>query len=181
VLTDKPRGRSFKELNPSLADGIVAHVRWVSTNGAEGAVLTLDNIDLRGGPSLREVELPGLSAEGAIFIGLDLTRASLVGARLKGADLRNCTLKGADLRGANLEQARLNGADLRDAKLGPLLSGDRSFSTNLRDALLRRTDLRGADLRNAQLNAADLTDAVLFKTNLDDCDLTGAKIASSKA
>ena len=50
-----------------------------------------------------------------------------------------------------------------------------------RDALLRRTDLRGADLRNAQLNAADLTDAVLFKTNLDDCDLTGAKIASSKA
>jgi len=180
VLTDRPSGRSYLDLSPSVAEGVRDHVRWVESDGAEGAPLVLDNVDLRGAPSLREVSLPGLSAEGAVFIGLDMTRASLVGARLKGADLRTCILKGADLRGANLEAARLNGADLRDAKLGPLLSGDHAYSTNLREALLRRTDLRGADLNGARLTSADLTDAVLFKTNLDDCDLTGAKNAPHK-
>src|SRR5690606_21223315 len=96
-----------------LAQGIAAHLRWVESNGAEGAPLLLDGVDLRGAPSLRGVQLPGLSAEGAVLIGVDLTRASLVGARMKGVDLRNCILKGADLRGANLEGARLNSADLR--------------------------------------------------------------------
>lgn len=97
--------------------------------------------------SLMDVDLAGITLQGAF-----LAEADLRGAGLAGADLSGCYLRGADLRGADLRGARLTGAFLNAA------------------------DFRGADLREADLSRAELRGANLVGADLREADLDGARL-----
>ncbi len=106
---------------PALAAMIARHHRWVSSNGAEGSVACLDGEDLR--PLLSRFvgrNLAGLSARGAIAIGLDFSQSQLQGAKFDGADLRGANFSESDLSGVSFHVARLAHARFTEAKLSNL-------------------------------------------------------------
>jgi uncharacterized protein YjbI with pentapeptide repeats len=148
-----------------LADLIRDHQLWCQTGGLDGAFFRGEEVDFRAAGDLRGVSLTALSAQRAVFYGMDLTGAELQGADLTGADLRGVRLCGADLRGAKLRDARLTRADLTDAKLGPLEVGP---------GRIVRADLTRACLRQARLCGADLTQARLLRAELEGVRTEGA-------
>jgi len=114
---------------------------------------------------LAEVDLRGLSLEGA-----KLPRCVLSGGNLEDTLLRNAKLEGAALRevfaaGADFSDADLEGADLE----GAMLRGARFVGANL-----TRANLEGADLSDA-----DFTGARLLFAQLDGAKLGGAKLGKA--
>jgi uncharacterized protein YjbI with pentapeptide repeats len=105
----------------ALKGAIAAHEQWVAGQGGKGAQAVLDKEDLR---PLKEYlagrRLVGLSARGAIAIGVSFAGCRLQAARLDGADLRGADLTGCDLRGASLQGANLSHAKFDKALIGPL-------------------------------------------------------------
>ena len=179
VLTDAPMGTALSAL--PYAAMLKAHALWCETGGAEGSPSVFDDADLRALKSVRGLNLTALSAQRAIFYGVDLEGVQLQGARLEGADLRGCNLRRADLRGAKLAGAKLSGADLRDSQLGPLLIGeDRVMPADLHGANLKGADLSGADLRRANLVNADVQRANFTGAHTRGIDVTGAALGGVK-
>ena len=82
------------------------HKRWCDTDGDEGEMAYLDNVNLsRANLSRANLHYANLS------------EADLYKANLRGADLRGACLSGAELSEADLSGADLSGADLRKANL----------------------------------------------------------------
>jgi len=155
-----------------LHEVLEAHELFCKTDGRDGKVGVLTDVDFRPLKRLKDRRLSGLYAPKAVFFGMDLENAQLQGANLAGADLRGTKLKGADLRGARLMDAQLARADLSGAKLGPLKIGeDRVIRTDLTRAVLRGANLRGVSAQRARFIEADLSSA-----KLDGADLTGAEM-----
>lgn len=94
---------------------------------------------------LRNADLRGASAVGAVFDRSKLVEARLCGAYLNRASFQEALMIGADLSGVSLRSALLIGADLRDARL-------------------RGADIRGADFTGARLDGADLEGVLLDET-----------------
>jgi len=106
---------------PALAEAVAQHHRWVSSNGVEGAVACLDGEDLRPlHGHFQGRNLAGLSARGAIAIGLDFSQSQFQGAKFDGADLRGANFSNAELSGASFHVARLAHAQFANAKLSNL-------------------------------------------------------------
>ena len=127
-----------------------AHQQWIAGGGSAGAPANFDNQDLRplhklliGRP------LGGLSARGAICIGLDFSGCQLQAAKLDGADLRDADFTDADLRGASLRGARLAHARFERTNLGRLALSNGTFLA---------PDLREVDAVEEQFHRATLED-----------------------
>ena len=60
----------------SIDEMLEAHSRWVETDGREGRPADLTGMDLRGMTSLSYRALTALIAPGAVFYGLDLSKAA---------------------------------------------------------------------------------------------------------
>jgi uncharacterized protein YjbI with pentapeptide repeats len=157
-----------------LDEILAAHEAYCDTDGAQGSVTGLPDIDFRPLQTLLDRRLTALVAPRSIFFGMDLRRVQLQGADLTGCDFRGVDLREADLRGAKLAGARLARADLQGAQLGPLMIGpDRYVRTDFTGASLRNADLRGAHAQRARFRDSDMTLA-----RLAGCDLAGAELAA---
>ena len=181
VLSDKPSGRLLGELDTSLAELLRLHGEFITSCGTSGAALDLSGFDLRGAGQFAGVCLTMLTAQRAVFYGLDLSRAALQAARCAEADFRDCRLDGADLRGIVLAGATLNSASMRGVKLRSLAIDDaRTMPSDLSGASLRHADLRDADLRGVVLTGADLSFADLTGADLTDVDLADTKLSAAR-
>jgi uncharacterized protein YjbI with pentapeptide repeats len=181
ALSDKPNGRLLDELPAGLDELLHLHRQFVASCGAAGAALDLSGFDLRGAGSLAGTCLTMLTANQAVFYGLDLSHCELQAAACAGADFRDCRLDGADMRGIVAGGAMLDCASLRSANLRALVINDtRRMNADLAGASLRHADLRGADLRGVQLGGADLSFANLDGADLSDADLTGVRQAGAR-
>lgn len=137
---------------PGLAEKVAQHHRWVSSNGTEGAVACLDGEDLRPlAGHLQERNLAGLSARGAIAIGLDFSQSQLQGAKFEGADLRGANFSHTDLSGASFHAARLGHARFTQARIGNL---------HLRNGELLAPNFLGADATPEQFGDAVLEESL---------------------
>jgi uncharacterized protein YjbI with pentapeptide repeats len=135
-----------------LKQKLDAHQEWISSGGAVGGPANFDGEDLRPLHKLLVGRpLTGLSARGAIAIGIDFSGSQLQAAKFEGADLREADFSNADLRGASLRATRLAHARFDQANLGrlPLTSGS-SLAP----------DLTGADASEEQFFAAILEDKI---------------------
>jgi uncharacterized protein YjbI with pentapeptide repeats len=93
--------------------------------------------------------LSGLSARGAICIGLDFSGSQLQAAKFDGADLRDTEFFNADLRGASLRGAKLAHARFERANLGHLpLSKGASLAPDMSDAVGSADQFAGATLED---------------------------------
>lgn len=181
ALSDKPNGRMLKELDVGLEELLRLHRTFVESCGATGHALDLSGFDLRNAGALTGACLTMLTAQCAVFFGLDLSGAALQAARCREADFRDCTLNGADMRGIVLAGATLNGASMQGVKLRPLIfDGGRRMQSDLSGASLRHVDLRGADLRGVRLSGADMSFADLTGADVTGMDLEGAKLAGCR-
>ncbi|HWA88819.1 MAG TPA: pentapeptide repeat-containing protein [Rhizomicrobium sp.] len=135
-----------------LKSKLDAHQAWIASGGASGGPANLDNEDLR---PLRTLfvgrHLSGLSAKGAVCIGVDFSGCLLHAAKLDGADLRDAEFGNADLRGASLKGAKLAHARFDGANLGRL---------PLNNGTQLAPDLTGADATEEQFYRATLEDKV---------------------
>jgi uncharacterized protein YjbI with pentapeptide repeats len=94
---------------------------WGKTNGRAGRPANLDGFDLRPANTLFPKQLlAGLSARGAMAVGVDFSDTQLQGAVFDDADLRGANFRGADLRGASFRRAKLNHAVFDKADLTAL-------------------------------------------------------------
>jgi WD40 repeat protein len=87
--------------------------------------------------------------------GARLSNASLKGMALEASDLSGVDLSGSDLTEANLNQSNLQGTNFRGAVLT--------------EAKLEQVSASGADFRETQLSRA-----VVRRSDVRDCDFTGA-------
>ena len=110
-----------------------AHQLWTVSGGAKGAPAVLDGEDLR--PLLQLLvgrPLAGISARGAIAIGLDFSGSQFQAAKLDGADFRDANFSNADLRGTSFKNARLAHARFDKSNLCRLqLHGGTALAPNL--------------------------------------------------
>lgn len=119
-----------------------AHQEWISSGGATGGPANFDGEDLRPLHKLLVGRpLTGLSARGAIAIGIDFSGSQLQAAKFDGADLRDVDFSGADLRGTSLRRARLAHARFDKADLRHLA---------LKNGTRLAPDLRGAEATAGQ-------------------------------
>jgi len=123
---------------------------WVTTDGKAGRPPRLDELDLRPAAGLFANRLMvGLSARGAVAIGMEFAGAELAGASFDEADLRGADFSGCDLRGASFRNAKLAHARFKGANIEPL---------TLEDGGLRHTSFEGARLDGTGLVAAEAPD-----------------------
>jgi uncharacterized protein YjbI with pentapeptide repeats len=98
-----------------------AHQEWIASGGAAGAHANFDGEDLRPLHKLLVGRpLSGISARGAICVGLDFSGSQLQAAKFDRADLRDADFSNADLRGASLRATKLGHARFDRANLGRL-------------------------------------------------------------
>jgi len=133
-----------------LKSRLDAHQQWISSAGAGGAPANFDGEDMR---PLRKLlvgrPLSGLSARGAICVGLDFSGSQLHAAKFDGADLRDVDFSKADMRGVSLRNTKLAHAQFEGANLGHLsLTSGSSIAP----------DLSGADGNEEQFYKAMLDD-----------------------
>lgn len=147
-VTDVPP--QAMEKFPSLKARLDAHQQWIASGGSAGAPANFDNEDLRPLQSLLIGRpLSGISARGAICIGLDFSGAQLQAAKFDGADLRDAEFFNADLRGASLRGAKLAHARFERCNLGHLpLSKGASLAPDLSDADGTAEQFTGATLED---------------------------------
>jgi len=134
-----------------LAAKVAQHHRFVTSGGAHGTIAVLDGEDLR--PLMGHFagrNLAGLSARGAVAIGLDFTGCHLQGAKFDAADLRGANFAEADLSGVSFHAARLAQAGFAKARLAnlkirpgealaPNLLGADAVPEQFRDAVLEES------------------------------------------
>jgi uncharacterized protein YjbI with pentapeptide repeats len=162
TITDDPVGTPMVDLVPSARTQLEAHVKFIETDGLEGAPANLSGVDIRPLACMAHLNLAAIRARKTTFYGLDLRGVKFQGAQLEGADFRAANLESADLRGANLSGANFSGAILRDCNMRPLIiDAARRLPTQLVEANLQRSDLRGAYLAQAVLDRANVTGARL--------------------
>ena len=92
-----------------LKEVLALHDKWVSSEGKEGARLSIRNA------YLQEADLHGANLQDADLEGARLSVADLMRANLRRANLRNADFWMADLKDADLQGADLQGANLSDA------------------------------------------------------------------
>lgn len=172
TITDDPVGTPMADLIPSAHAQLEAHVKFIETDGVEGAPANLSGVDMRPLACMAHLNLAAIRARKTTFYGLDLRGVKLQGAQLEGADFRAANLESADLRGANLSGANFSGAILRDCNMGPLIiDSTRRLPTQLVEVDFQRADLRGADLAQAVLDRANVTGARLDGAELADASV----------
>lgn len=107
-----------------LRSRLDAHQEWIVSAGKQGSHCVLDGEDIR---MLQKLvvgrPLTGLSARGAVGVGLNFAGSQLQGARFDGADLRDADFSGADLRGASFADAKIAHAKFDKADLRSLVLG----------------------------------------------------------
>lgn len=131
---------------------LAAHLAWVGSDGKEGAVAVLDGCDLRVVPDqFKSRGLIGLSARGAIGIGVDFGGCQLQAAKFDGADLRGANFADADLSGASFHGAKLSHARFERARLGNL---------RLRSGETMTPNFLGAEVTAGQLSRAVLEESL---------------------
>jgi uncharacterized protein YjbI with pentapeptide repeats len=120
-----------------LRSRLDAHQQWIVSGGKQGSHCVLDGEDIRPMQNLVVGRpLTGLSARGAIAIGLNFSGCQLQGARFDGADLRDTDFSGADLRGASFADAKIAHAKFDKADLRSLVLGSGQVrGTRFSDAL----------------------------------------------
>lgn len=178
TLSDKPNGRLLGELHASLEELLRLHREFIESCGAAGTALDLSGFDLRSEGALTGACLTMMTAQNAVFYGLDLSHAALQAARCTATDFRDCRFDGADMRGIVLSGAMLNGASMQGANLHELVINDtRRMQSDLSGANLRHADLRGVDLHGVLLAGADLSFANLTGADLTGVDLAGVKMS----
>jgi uncharacterized protein YjbI with pentapeptide repeats len=96
------------DLKVFLKEILVAHQKWVDTEGREGRRASLRNAVLQEA-DLHDANLQSADMEGANLSVADLMRANLRCANLKRvdfwmADMKDANLQGAELQGANLSE-----------------------------------------------------------------------------
>src|SRR5678816_520727 len=94
------------ELKTVLKQVLASHEKWLSTEGREGARLSIRNA------LLQEADLHGANLQDADLEGAKLSVADLMQANLRRANLRNADFWMADMKDANLQGADLQGANL---------------------------------------------------------------------
>jgi uncharacterized protein YjbI with pentapeptide repeats len=172
TITDDPVGTPMVDLVPPARTQLEAHVKFIETDGLEGAPANLSGVDMRPLACMAHLNLAAIRARKTTFYGLDLRGVKFQGAQLEGADFRAANLESADLRGANLSGANFSGAILSDCNMGPLIiDAARRLPTQLVEANLQRSDLRGADLAQAVLDRANVTGA-----RLQGVEMAGASV-----
>lgn len=131
---------------------VAGHMQWVASNGEAGAAAHLDGEDLRVvGDQFRGRSLVGLSACGAVGIGVDFSSCQLQGAKFDGADLRGASFNGADLSGASFHCAKLAHGRFDHARLGNL---------QLRSGEILMPNLSGAEVTPDQIKRAILDESL---------------------
>lgn len=144
----QPRAISDRDLEDILA----RHLRWLQSQGAEGARADLSQADLRE---------------------RGLRHRALFRANLAGADLRGADLSGSVLVDADCEQANFNGAIMRDVDLR---ATDLSKTAEFRDVQLIGADLSHANLSGVAFGKAHLMDTKLVAANLRGCHALGESL-----
>lgn len=136
----------------ALAESVVLHHRWVSSGGADGKAACLDGEDLRPLTNfLGGRNLTGLSARGAIAIGVDFSGCQLQGAKFDAADLRDANFSQCDLSGVSFHVARLAHAQFTAAQL---------LNLKLRNGEVLAPNLLGADADPEQFSDAVLEESL---------------------
>lgn len=133
----------------AVAEAILGHHAWVTSNGLSGRPAQIDGEDLRPlGDRLRGLHLAGISARGVIALGVDFTSCQLQAAKFEGADLRGALFINADLSGTNLDQAKLAHANFTNAVIQDLV---------LRDGRTVKAQAQSAQAAPEQFHAAKMT------------------------
>ncbi|MCD6035444.1 MAG: putative low-complexity protein [Rickettsiales bacterium] len=153
-------------------------VRQLNIRGMDFAHTNLHSAEMA------EVDLLGVTCEGANAQCADMSGCILMGANLANANFRKANLAGADLRGSNVKNTDLSGANLCDADIRDIrnLHGAILHGAILKDMHLKGMDLSGMDLGDANMEGADLREANLRGVNLRGANVKGAdfKAASLK-
>jgi uncharacterized protein YjbI with pentapeptide repeats len=94
------------DLKVILKEILVAHQKWLDSDGREGTQINMLNAHLQEA-DLHDANLQDANLEGARLSVADLMRANLRRANLKNADfwmadMKDTVLQGTDLQGANL-------------------------------------------------------------------------------
>lgn len=146
-----------RKMTDQLKARLDSHQEWVATSGKGGIRAVVDGQDLR---PLRDIfasrSLTGLSARGAIAVGVDFSQSQLQAAKFDGADLRGADFSGADIRGASFKAAKLAHAKFDRANLCAL---------QLTNGGSLKPDLSGAEGTTEQFIGAQ------FDSNLLDLGL----------
>jgi uncharacterized protein YjbI with pentapeptide repeats len=157
-------------------DGVVlvlADLRKVDFTGASLKGAWLQGAQLQGA-TLTYAQLQGASLDSAQLQGASLVQAQLQGASLIAAQLKGASLVEAQLQGAYLDIAQLQGATLTRAQL----QGASLASAQLQGASLVEAQLQGASLPGAQLQGALLTGSFVWRADIREANMQGARIGS---
>lgn len=128
--------------------------------------------------SARRRRGPGLAADHAALVDLDLDRLDLARISLCGANLTEITLRGADCTAADATSSRWLRCHLEHGALGmAVLAGASLERCDLSRARLDGTSWHRAALSHCMLRGAALIDARLDRAELTDCDLRGADLS----
>ncbi|HVU19910.1 MAG TPA: pentapeptide repeat-containing protein [Rhizomicrobium sp.] len=137
----------FGELKAKLD----SHHHWITGTGP-GEPANFDGEDLRPLQKLLVGRLlTGMSARGAICVGIDFSGSHLQATKFDGADLRDANFSNADMRGASLRSAKLAHAKFDKTNLGSLA---------LTNGTMLAPDLTSAEATEEQFYAAVLEDKV---------------------
>ena len=96
------------DLKVFLKEILVAHQKWVETEGREGRRASLKNA------VLQEADLHGANLQDADLEGANLSVADLMRTNLRCANLKRADFWMADMKDANLQGAELQGANLSE-------------------------------------------------------------------
>ena len=159
--------RSRLHLESGQQSGAAACFAFESLAGLhlDGVVLTgamLQETDLSR-CSLVAAEVCSATANGALFLEADVSRANFKKTSLVEASFVGATAQGTRFQDCPLNTTAFDGADLRDADFEHAVLVNASF----RSADLRRATLTRATVRGADFTAANLEGAVFDSTVLD--------------
>jgi uncharacterized protein YjbI with pentapeptide repeats len=108
-------------------------------------------------------------------------KTDFAGANLTATNLRSLDLSESNFLRANFRGADLTDIDLSDSNLaGAKLSGTDLSGAYLANTILRSTHCHGASFALCNLIGADLSGAYLVKANLDNANLTDAKLEGTQ-
>lgn len=128
-----------------------SHHQWISGVG-QGEPANFDGEDLRPLQKLLVGRLlTGMSARGAICVGIDFSGSHLQATKFEDADLRDANFSNADMRGASLRSTKLAHAKFDKTNLGSLA---------LTNGTMLAPDLTDADATEEQFYAATLEEKV---------------------
>lgn len=129
------------------------------------------------GLSLAGLDFTDAICEATDFTGCDLSNACFKQATLTDAIMTGVNMIGADLTGAIASEANFNDANLSEANLsGATLNNCACRSTRFERAILKQTQLDQSDLTGARLISANLTNMSACECLFEGCDFTAATL-----